>query len=535
MRTIHNFVQGTPEWHEHRRKCHNASDAAAALNDSPYVSRRELLKRIATGIEKEHDPATLLRFAKGHELEAQARVWAEEIIGEELFPVTMSDTIDGMLLSASLDGQTMLETINWEHKQLNKEIEEHLKDGRIPSRYYWQMEQGLLISGAEKCLFMASNGTKESMLYAWYYPSADVRKQLLAGWKQFEQDLATYEHVEVAAAPVAAAIDSLPALMVQVEGKVLATNLDAFVGAAKTFIDGIKTELVSDQDFADADKMTKFLKDGEEQLSLVKSQALAQTQSIEHLFRTIDDISAQMRSKRLALEKLVKSEKENRRDLLLHNARKQITDHVRKIDERLGGKWMPSTVMAEARLGEAIKGLKSLDSMHNKLDGAVSTARLEADEIADCIAGNRNLLIVGEVDYMFLFPDFASVCTKTAEDFLNLMKARITTHEEAQAAIQKTKEPERAPGLQFGTDSAPRPAISEQIDEENRQSAQWYADRYGASHPQPLPLFPTDTESVVTGYLQLLPISAVEKKALKLHLEKFVKYWQAKMNMEVDA
>lgn len=518
MRTIHYIVQGTPEWHEHRRKCYNASDAAAALNDSPYVTRRELLKRIATGIEKEYDAATLARFAKGHELEAQARVWAEEMIGEELYPVTMSDTVDGMLLSASFDGLNMLESIAWEHKTLNKDLAESLANGIIPRQYFWQLEQGLMISGAEKCLFMASNGTKESMLYAWYYPSADVRKQLLAGWKQFEQDLAAYEHVEVAAAPVAATIDALPALMVQVEGRVLATNLDAFVEAAKTFIGGIKTELVTDQDFADADKMTKFLKDGEEQLSLVKTQALAQTQSIEHLFRTIDDISAQMRSKRLALEKLVKIEKENRRDILLHNARKQISDHVRKLNERLGGDWMPTTVLVEARLGEAIKGLKSLDSMRNKLDGAVSTAKLEANEIADGIAGNRNLLIVGEVDYMFLFPDFASVCTKSAEDFINLMKARITTHEEAQAAIQKTREPE--PTLQFGTDSAPRRAVS-----------QLNGDLLSPAEP----VFDTSDAAIITGYLQLQPISLTEKNAIRVHLEKFVKYWHAKMNMQVNA
>lgn len=515
MRTIHNFVQGTDEWKAHRAKCRNASDAAAALNDSPYVTRRELLKRISTGIEKEYDPATLLRFAKGHELEAQARVWAEEIIGEELYPVTMSDTIEDMLLSASFDGLNMLESIAWEHKTLNKDLAESLSSGIIPRTYFWQLEQGLMISGADKCLFMASNGTKESMLYAWYYPSPDVRKQLLAGWKQFEQDLATYEHVEVAATPVAASIDSLPALMVQVEGKVLATNLDAFVGAAKTFIDGIKTELVSDQDFADADKMTKFLKDGEEQLSLVKSQALAQTQSIEHLFRTIDDISAQMKSKRLALAKLVTSEKESRRLELIRKAQDAYTAHIDKLNARIGGAWMPRTVPPFA---DAIKGLKSLDSMHNKLDGAVATAKLEANEIADCIAGNRNLLIDGPVDYIGLFPDFAAVCTKPAEDFINLLAARRAT----------------IPTLQYGTDSAPR-ATTQSIEQLNGEGLTG-KEAINYESDVRMPVFDvTKDVAVINDYLRLLAISAVEKKALKLHLEKFVKYWQAKMNMEVDA
>lgn len=512
MRTIHNFVQGSPEWHEHRRKCNNASDAPTVLNENPYESRREFLKRKVTGVEKEFDQATLARFAKGHELEAQARVWAEEIIGEELYPVTMSDTIDGMLMSASFDGLNMLETIAFEHKTLNKDLEASLKNGAIPSNYYWQMEQGLMISGAEKCLFMASNGTRESMLYAWYYPSTDVRKRLLAGWAQFWDDVVNYEHEHIADKPVAAAIDALPALMVQVEGKVLATNLDAFVSAAKTFIGGIKTELVNDQDFVDADKMTKFLKDGEDRLGLVKSQALAQTQSIEHLFRTIDDISAEMRAKRLTLEKLVKSEKESRRLELIRKAQDAYTAHVDKLNERIGG-WMPRTV---PQFAEAIKGLKSLDSMHSKLDGAVATAKLEANEIADVIEANRNLLEGEAHNYMFLFPDFASVCTKSIEDFSNLLAVRIRENNEnyaKQVAQELNDQRGNAGQSQYGHDDGVSTVPS-------------------ASTP---PIHVGSNADIVDDYLQLLAMSASEKKALKVHLEKFVKYWQAKMNMEVSA
>jgi predicted phage-related endonuclease len=46
---------------------------------------------------------------------------------------------------------------------------------------------------------------------------------------------------------------------------------------------------------------------GEKRLALVKSQALAQTASIDELFRTIDALKEEMRSKRLTLDKLVKA------------------------------------------------------------------------------------------------------------------------------------------------------------------------------------------------------------------------------------
>ena len=70
----------------------------------------------------------------------------------------------------------------------------------------------------------------------WYYPQPDRIAKLRAGWEQFEKDLAEYQHVEVVAKPVAEKVEGLPALFVQVEGRVVASNMDAFKGAAELFL-----------------------------------------------------------------------------------------------------------------------------------------------------------------------------------------------------------------------------------------------------------------------------------------------------------
>ena len=49
----------------------------------------------------------------------------------------------------------------------------------------------------------------------------------------------------------------------------------------------------------------KFLRESEDKLELVKEQALAQTSTIDALFRGIDSIREAMRVKRLQLDKLV--------------------------------------------------------------------------------------------------------------------------------------------------------------------------------------------------------------------------------------
>lgn len=100
---IHKLIQGTPEWHEHRRTHFNASDAPAMMGGSPYETRTELLHRLATGIEKEIDTATQRIFDDGHRFEALARPLAEAIIGNDLYPVVCSEGN----LSASFDGVTL--------------------------------------------------------------------------------------------------------------------------------------------------------------------------------------------------------------------------------------------------------------------------------------------------------------------------------------------------------------------------------------------------------------------------------------------
>jgi predicted phage-related endonuclease len=47
------LTQGTAEWHEARLAHFTASEAAAMMGDSKYMSRDELLELKSTGIAKE--------------------------------------------------------------------------------------------------------------------------------------------------------------------------------------------------------------------------------------------------------------------------------------------------------------------------------------------------------------------------------------------------------------------------------------------------------------------------------------------------
>lgn len=421
-RLTHSVTQGSADWLSLRAKHFTASELSAAAGKSKYQSRQSLIKAKATGLIEEVSPATQRLFDAGHAAEAAARPIVESMLGEDLFPVTMSCEIDGLPLLASLDGITMLGDSIWENKLLNESLKFSIQQGKLDDHYALQIEQQLLVSGAERCYFTTSDGTEAGTFGMWYESNPDIRAQIVPIWKQFAEDVKNHVHVEAKAAPVAEAIEDLPALTVQLVGHVTSSNLATFQTAVMERIKAINTTLVTDNDFATADKMVKFLDDGEKRLELVKSQALAQTASIDELFRTIDTLKAEMRTKRLTLDKLVKAEKENRKAEIVTAANREFADHLAALLNRVG---VPIPVIGS--FGEAVKGLKSLDSMRDKVSAALANAKIEANAIADRIDSNRKM-----VDDMSLFPDFAQVATKAPDDFAALLAMRTAARKEAE-------------------------------------------------------------------------------------------------------
>lgn len=432
-----NLIQGTPEWHAHRASHFNASDAPAMMGCSPYKTRSQLLREFATGATIEHDAATLQRFADGHRFEDLARPLAERIIGEELYPCV---GLDGKY-SASFDGLTLLEDKAFEHKSLNDDLRLAMPldgtDACLPLHYQVQMEHQAMVSGAERVLFMASKWSGDELVeerHCWYIPNPELRAKIVAGWAQFDADVMAYDPAPIAE-PAAAgrAPDQMPALRIEVTGMVTASNLAEWKEQAIAVFQGISTELVSDQDFADAEKTVKWCGDIEDQLKAAKQHALSQTQSIDLLFKTIDAIAEEARSKRLALEKRVKTRKDERRTEIGNAARRAVQQHVLAINETLGEHAIPMPATLIADISDAMKGKRSFSSMQEAVDAVAANAKVDASQSAERIRANIRVMEMEVGTHAALFPDRVQLCsTKSAEDLRNLMAARISQHQQAE-------------------------------------------------------------------------------------------------------
>lgn len=433
--TIVSIQQGSQAWHQHRASHLNASDCSAVLGLSSYKTRSQLLHEKATGLTAEIDAHTQSRFDKGHEFEAIARPWAEEIIRSELYPVVLAGDLDGLKLSASLDGLTMTEDISWEHKTGRADLLESLERGIIPEEYHPQMEMGLMLSGAEKCLFMASSGNRASMRHAWYLPNLELRAKIIAAWHQFSKDLATFVPEVTEAKPVGRTPETLPALRIEVTGMVTASNLAEYKAHALAVFDSINRELVTDAQFADAEKAIKWCGDVEDRLTAARQHALSQTKSLDELFNTMDDISSEARRVRLELDKLVKARKEAIRLEIVTDGAKALATHLESLNARLGKPYMPAV---PADFSAAIKNKRTIESLKDAVNTTLAKAKIEANAIADKI--HVNLRAISEQrEHQFLFSDVASLVLKDPEFVEMAIKNRVAEHHAIEAARIETE------------------------------------------------------------------------------------------------
>lgn len=426
MKTL-NLIQGSPEWIEARARYNTASEASVMMGQHPGCTRSELLRIKATGDEQEFSRFTLeVVFPRGHEVEDLARPLAEEIVGEELYPVTGVCEETGLL--ASFDGLTMDETVAWECKQWNEEKAETVRQGNIPVSDFWQVVQQFVVSRADKLVYMVTDGTPEKCVYLEAYPFQGSERELLDHWRQFDADKANYTPQEVQPQAVGRAPEDLPALRVEVQGMVTASNLDAFKDHALAVFEGINRELSTDTDFANAEKTVKWCKEVEDKLEGAKAQALEQTADLDHLFRSIDAIKQEARTVRLELDKLVKARKESIRAEIINEAQEDFVAHLTDLSEVLDLDL--ALVVSKPDFAGAMKGKRNISSLQDAAQTTLAAAKVEASRLYEHMKTSKQILEAETAGYGSLFPDGLELAQKAHDDLLAVIKTRIAEFQE---------------------------------------------------------------------------------------------------------
>ena len=181
--TIIHLPQGSPEWHAYRQSRRNASESAAVLGLSPWMTPYQLWL-VKTGSSETRVTHAMQR---GTDLEPLARAAYEEQTGLIMQPLVLE--ADGY--SASLDGMTLEGDLVLEIKcplrGTRSDLWQDVQSGQVPAYYGIQVQHQLMVSGADTAHLWVFDGD-QGILHA-IERDVTVMERIRAGWDAFQQYL----------------------------------------------------------------------------------------------------------------------------------------------------------------------------------------------------------------------------------------------------------------------------------------------------------------------------------------------------------
>lgn len=181
--TIVPLTQNTPEWLAYRQSMRNASESAALLQCSPWVTPYQLWLD-KTGRRQVRVTQAMQR---GTDLEPLARQAYEEQTGLVMQPLVLqagrySASLDGM----TLDGDLVLE-IKCPLRGSRSDLWQDVLGGAVPEHYRVQLQHQLMVSGAAQAhlwIFDGSHGILHEI-----GRDEGLMQRIQEGWDAFQPHL----------------------------------------------------------------------------------------------------------------------------------------------------------------------------------------------------------------------------------------------------------------------------------------------------------------------------------------------------------
>lgn len=182
---IIDVAQNSKDWLTWRTGGIGASNAAAVLGISPWTSPFELwLQMTNTCKQPDFHPNAIKAMQRGTELEPVARALFEKSVGAAYPPITGEhDTY--AFIRASLDGYNAELNRLLEIKCPGKEDHGKALKGKIPDKYYPQLQQQFLVSGASSGIYYSWDGKSAEGVAIEVLPDIEYMAKLQDALIQF--------------------------------------------------------------------------------------------------------------------------------------------------------------------------------------------------------------------------------------------------------------------------------------------------------------------------------------------------------------
>lgn len=411
-----------------------ASKAPAMMGQSKFCSRNQLLASMKGWKQKEHSEFLKRLFQKGHDKEDEAREIIEMQECEDYPAKTGMIVAEGMEIIASFDGLPE-SVIPWEHKLWNETLAENVSNSVLEPDYFWQLEQQAVVAGSDHCIFTVSDGTEDRMISMRYDSVPERREQLIAGWIQFDKDLAVFKIEAKQEKIVANEAESFPLVKFSITGTGLTSNIRDVLELVKERAEiEMSRKLETDQNFADKDKFNKSVKQARADLKVAFNQVEGEFEDLainRDLVKQLDTILQKMQSHG---ERQVKEGKEAKKQEILVAASHKMSLYYTAANELIKPLDINTLCDAMVDYPGVIKGKRTIESLQNAVDTENARVQMVTTEAVQNIQINLEILRDKAGEHKMLFTDVDSLVLKDPEDLEAVIKIRIAEHKEAEKA-----------------------------------------------------------------------------------------------------
>jgi hypothetical protein len=221
-------------------------------------------------------------------------------------------------------------------------------------------------------------------------------------------------------------------LDIKISGKIQSSNFPIWKDSLLNHIRSINLKLVTDNDFAVASEDAKLLKRAEKALQEAKIKAIAQTEEIQSLFDSLDEVSEKARQSRLTLERQIRTKKQEIKDELINAAINDISDYISgkpnifsQIDNR--------KYLLRHQFESAIKGKSSITHAEKSLKLLVNSIKITIDKEAKQVLSNLSLIEAIQPDKKLIFQDVSYLVTLPEKELRLTIENRIVKLSEQNA------------------------------------------------------------------------------------------------------
>ncbi|MEN8237426.1 MAG: hypothetical protein ABFQ95_07810 [Pseudomonadota bacterium] len=223
-------------------------------------------------------------------------------------------------------------------------------------------------------------------------------------------------------------------LKIKVSGRITESNFSEYKEAILAQLDGLKAELITDQDFADAKKTIKVCKAAEDEIALAKSYAMEEAVEINDLFCSMDEVLGKLRDEiRLPYTRQVKAEETSRKTAIIKSGSDAVNEFMS--GQHAAVKLMDIDLLVFA---DVAKGKRTLKSMQDSVDNAAAELIANIQRTAELVENNLAVFESIATGYSSLFHDKNNLLIASEGELVATVEGRI-----AKAKLEERERIER--------------------------------------------------------------------------------------------